>query len=284
MSLEACTLKLNNSRARIVRVKEFVDANPPDSSTSIPGKYKIRLEAVNTSYKDFLKFHDEVTLLNAVNEADAAIVEEHLKLSIDMEVLVFDLRERLEAVLINSNPTITSHRDGHLNEHPVGRSEVRLPPLTITPFGGDYNDWTSFYDLFLCTVHNNPALKKVQKMQYLKSLLKEEALQLVRHLPVTDVNYEIAWQKLITRYDKKDHIVQQLIKKFIDQPMMSESDFTKLRSLTNNSDEIIRSLASLEVEDRDPWIIHILTNKLDSETRQLWASNQGNREEVVQVN
>lgn len=109
-------------------------------------------------------------------------------------------------------------------------------------------------------------------MQYLKSLLKEEALQLVRHLQVTDVNYYIAWTKLITRYDKKDHIVQQLIKKFIDQPMTSEANFTNLRSLNNNSDEIIRSLSSLQVDDRDPWIVHILTNKLDPETRQIWAT------------
>lgn len=273
MSLEACSLKLKNARAQIDRVKEFVNTNLPDSSASIPAKYKIRLDAINSSYKEFLKFHDTITLLNVDNEADENTVSAHAKLSVETEDLVFELREILESVDVRSHPTITSERDAHLTEiQQGGRAEVRLPPLSISSFDGNYNDWTSFYDLFLCTVHNNASLKNVQKMQYLKSLLKGEPLQLVRNLPVTDANYDIAWNKLLTRYNKKSYIVQQLIKKFIDQPSMSGIDFSKLRSLTSDSDEIIRSLSTMEAEARDPWIIHILSTKLDSDTRQLWAS------------
>lgn len=271
MSLEACTIKINNEIGRIKRVKEFIEANPPDASSSIAGKYTIRLDVLTTSYKEYQKHHDEITLLNSVNKADKAIVAKHLESSIQMEEIVFDLREQLESIiLVLSNPTHITHQ----GEHVIlgGRAEIRLPPLTITSFSGDYNEWTSFYDLFLCTVHNNLSLKKVQKMQYLKSLLKEEALQLIKHLPVNDINYNIAWEKLITRYDKKAHIVQQLIKKFIDQSIVTKSHFNELRSLTNNSLEIIRSLATLESEGRDPWIIYILVSRLDSETRQLWAT------------
>lgn len=271
MSLEAYTLKYNNTIGRIRRVKEFIEANPPDSSSSIVGKYTVRLDVLNNNYEEFLKYHDEITLLNSTNKVDASIVASHLESSIQMEEAVFDLREKLESIIdALSKPTLITHRGEHLSSGV--RVETRLPPLTITSFGGDYNDWTSFYDLYLCTVHNNPSLKKVQKMQYLKSLLKEEALQLVKHLPVTDINYDIAWEKLITRYDKKSHIVQQLIKKFIDQPIVTKSHFKELRSLANNSHEIIRSLTTLESEGRDPWVIHILVSRLDSETKQLWAT------------
>lgn len=224
MSLMSNTLKLENARARILRVSEFVSSNPPDSCSTIPGKYKIRLDVVLTSYKEFVKYHDEITLHHLTNEAEAPLVESHTALGIEVEELVLDLRETLESVVISSNSEITSNQDAHVvNSHPAGRAEIRLPPLSISSFDGDYNDWTSFYDLFLCSVHNNNSLKKVQKMQYLKSLLKDEALQLVRHLPVTDANYDIAWKKLETRYNKKDHLVQQLIKKFMDQPAMLET-------------------------------------------------------------
>lgn len=273
MSLMSNTVKLENARARILRVNEFVSTNPPDSCTTIPGKYKIRLDVVLTSYKDFAKYHDEITVYNLTNEVEPTVVASHTALGIEIEELVLDLREKLEAVVLSSNSEITSNQESQVvNSSAAGRAEIRLPPLSISSFDGNYNDWTSFYDLFLCSVHNNTSLRKVQKMQYLKSLLKDEALQLVRHLPVTDANYDIAFKKLETRYNKKDHLVQQLIKKFMEQPVMSETNYTKLRSLTNNSDEIIRSLTTLNQEGRDPWIIHILTSKLDSETRQIWAT------------
>lgn len=111
MSLVLCSLKLKNASARIMRIKDFVDANPPDSSATNPGKYKIRLEALNTSYKEFLKNHDDVTLLNVTNEADEPTVEAHSTLHVDMETLVYDLKESLESVLISSNPAlIDCHR------------------------------------------------------------------------------------------------------------------------------------------------------------------------------
>ncbi|XP_065082970.1 uncharacterized protein LOC135705275 [Ochlerotatus camptorhynchus] len=50
-------------------------------------------------------------------------------------------------------------------------------------------------------------------------------------------------------------------------------DFTGLRKLVTTADEVVRQLKALgpEYESRDPWLIHLLVDKLDRETRSMWA-------------
>jgi hypothetical protein len=45
-------------------------------------------------------------------------------------------------------------------------------------------------------VDSNTALPKVQKLQYLKSQLKGEALDLIRYFQITEENYETAFKEL----------------------------------------------------------------------------------------
>lgn len=271
--MSAPEIKLRNAKGRIERTIEFMRTHKPDQPDATYDRYKIRLEALEVSYKEFNKYHEEVTLLQADStELSEEDLNAHAALFIQMEEMVFQLKEDLRNALSTLSNKITASNAPPFDTASVNQTEVRLPPITIAPFSGDYNEWTAFHDMFLCTVHNNASLQKVQKLQYLKSLLKDEAIQLLRHIPITANNYEVAWEKLKSRYDKKNQIIHQLIKKFMDQPVIQHTNFQKLRQLTNTSDEIIRSLESLETDGRDPWIIFILLNKLDPETRQLWAS------------
>lgn len=129
----------------------------------------------------------------------------------------------------------------------------------------------AFQDSFETAVNKNNSIGASLKLQYLKSLLTGEALQLVTHLCITDVNYPIAWQLLVSRYNKKKNIVQTLITKFGQQSPIDSSSTSKLRELTSTSNELVQALDALDCKDRDPWIIYLLVNKLDMETRSLWA-------------
>lgn len=48
-----------------------------------------------------------------------------------------------------------------------------------------------------------------------------------------------------------------------------------IRKILDTSDETIRGLKALgaKAEARDPWLIHLLLQKLDDETRSLWAQD-----------
>ena len=84
---------------------------------------------------------------------------------------------------------------------------MKLPALDLVSFTGSYSEWTSFIDLLDATVHANTHLTKSQKLQYLKYAVKGDAAKLISNLLITEANYEIARQALITRYSNKRAIV-----------------------------------------------------------------------------
>ena len=67
------------------------------------------------------------------------------------------------------------------------------PKITIPEFSGNYNQWISFKDLFMETIHNNPTINNAQKMQHLKTKLKGEAERLIQHLTISSDNYSTCW-------------------------------------------------------------------------------------------
>ncbi|XP_058837501.1 uncharacterized protein LOC131693595 [Topomyia yanbarensis] len=150
--------------------------------------------------------------------------------------------------------------------------EIRLPTLSIPVFNGDRKKWNSFKDLYISCIHEK-RLKDSVKLQYLLSNLDGEAKKLVSAFAITDANYVQVWDKLNDFYDKKKYTVAALVKEFIEQSPISVSSLIGLRKLLSTSDEVIRQLQALgeECERRDPWLIHLLLDKLDRETRAQWA-------------
>lgn len=130
-----------------------------------------------------------------------------------------------------------------------------------------------FCDMYECMVHNDTKLSKVEKLTYLKTSLIGEAAQLCKHITITEANYDSAWSLLKERYNKQKHIVYDHIRKFYDQDKISHASATALRKLYNTSNEVIRALDALDKEHkyRDSWLIFMLIDKLDPESRTLWC-------------
>lgn len=156
--------------------------------------------------------------------------------------------------------------------HP--NANLRLPVFSVPVFRGDRKEWRTFKDLFETGIHNREDISDVLKLQYLLSYLDGEARSLVSAFPISDANYEPAWAKLNEHYDKKKYIVYSLIREFCDQPAVT-NPLTGLHKLLATSDDIVRQLSALgeEYEDRDPWLIHLILEKLDKESRSLWAQH-----------
>ncbi|XP_038107028.1 uncharacterized protein LOC119766511 [Culex quinquefasciatus] len=150
--------------------------------------------------------------------------------------------------------------------------EVRLPPITLPMFSGDRKQWASFKDLFVSCIHNRNLNNSV-KLHYLKSHLDGEAAAKVNSFRVTDGNYDEVWELLTEFYDKKKYTVAALVKEFVEQPPVAAPSLVGLRKIVSTSDEVVRQLKALgaQYEARDPWLIHLVLEKLDRETRSLWA-------------
>ncbi|XP_058817017.1 uncharacterized protein LOC131680313 [Topomyia yanbarensis] len=156
---------------------------------------------------------------------------------------------------------------------------LKLPQMNMPIFSGNYLEWQSFFDLFDSLVHQNPGLKDSQKLYYLKTNLSGEAASLISHQKITDANYGLALEKLKSRYDKPREIANQHIKRFLTQPPLASSSAHGLRSLHDISDEVIRALKAMDREDRDTWLLFILSEKVDVDTKQLWCQKAAEMEE-----
>ena len=71
-------------------------------------------------------------------------------------------------------------------------NQPKLPKLTVPMFRGDLTSWTTFWDSFKSTVHENDAISKVDKFGYLKSLLEGTAARSIQGLTLSEANYNAA--------------------------------------------------------------------------------------------
>lgn len=164
--------------------------------------------------------------------------------------------------------------------------QLKLDTINLPYFSGDLTEWISFKDLFTYLVHENSNLSDTLKFHQLRSHLKNTALDTIRGYQVSGHNYEAAWNDLKRRYDRKDELIQEYIRRFLEVPaIFHKANFAKLRTIVDATNQMMRALPSLgaNVIDWDPFILLIMTLKLDEETRSEWKRSVG-RKENVQAN
>lgn len=152
-------------------------------------------------------------------------------------------------------------------------SRSELPKIRIEPFTGNYKDWPAFKDLFVSAIDSKTDLTNTQKFHYLSSLLKDDAAKLIRHMQVSDSSYTAAWNRLVERFDRPRHIVTSYLETFMSLKPVKEEDAVTLRKISDVTNEVIRGLDAINQNGRDPWVVYLLNNKLDPDSRRKWFEN-----------
>ena len=83
---------------------------------------------------------------------------------------------------------------------------VRLSKLTIQPFDGNVIQWTSFWD---SAIHQNTGLGRMDKFNYLRSLLKGSVRDAISGLMLTEANYTEAVIIFKPRFGNKQQIISK---------------------------------------------------------------------------
>ncbi|XP_045456263.1 uncharacterized protein LOC123666100 [Melitaea cinxia] len=146
--------------------------------------------------------------------------------------------------------------------------EKTTPKMDIPVFSGSYHQWLSFKDLFVETIHTNRALSNSQKMQFLKSKLKGEAEKLVQHLHITTDNYQVCWDLLNNRYSNTKLIFNSHMSVLFNQPIMQQQSAISIKRIHDTTNECLNAIKNLgvSIENWDPIIVYIITQKLDADT------------------
>ena len=109
-------------------------------------------------------------------------------------------------------------------EHNFKAKGLKLPPCEIPSFSGSYHEWPAFRDLFTVVYIKNPLLTKAECLFYLREKVKDKALLLIKHYPLTNESFPLAWESLKSRYENKRVLVDMQLKKLLNlQPVTKES-------------------------------------------------------------
>lgn len=232
------------------------------------GYIKARRETIDEYWKRFVSTNrnliksvskEEMESLNYFKEDQYSTYED---LYINLKAEMNDLLDGA-----SHNPT-----DSTGIRAPTQCEEIKLPQIHIPQFNGNYQDWASFNDLFISLIHNKQSLSDVQKMHYLKSCLTGEPEQLLKHLPVTDSNYELAWSTLKGRYNNKRIIVNSILSRLINQKKINTGTAKAIRDILDTTKECVNKLniQSVDTTSWDAIIIYLTVSKLDIESHKEW--------------
>ncbi|XP_055714179.1 uncharacterized protein LOC129808430 [Phlebotomus papatasi] len=181
--------------------------------------------------------------------------------------------QNLNETLLN----ISTNNANHTSSDNHQRSNNKLPPLTVPDFSGDYTAWKNFKDMFLSIIDKDSKLSQVQKLQYLKTYVKDEALKLISEISVTEENYVVAWDALVKHYDDTFTVVNCQIDRFCKILSVAAPTASAIAEVYTTASSVINSLDALKVTSRDPWVIYFLLAKLDQETRTLWSQDSAKK-------
>jgi len=161
----------------------------------------------------------------------------------------------------------------------TGNIDVKLPTLKLPIFAGEYDQWMLFKDAFTFLIHDNSKLSPLQKFQYLRSVLKDEALQAISGLTTSAENYMAAWDLLKKRYENNKLIINSHLSRLLDFPAITKDKHVSLKQFIMH---IRTHLTALEVLKQPviQWstiIIFLARSKLDYHSQREWEEEVGQR-------
>ena len=99
----------------------------------------------------------------------------------------------------------------------------RLPKLTLPTFNGNPLQWQTFWDSFTAAVDSNPSLSQVQKLNYLRAQLQEDAAHVISGLTLTDSNYAHSVTLLRERFGQQHKLIDAHMEALLNLPPPSKT-------------------------------------------------------------
>ncbi|XP_053968521.1 uncharacterized protein LOC128869947 [Anastrepha ludens] len=149
---------------------------------------------------------------------------------------------------------------------------IRLPKMELPTFSGDSTEWIGFFDAFSSLVDNNSALSDGQKLHYLRSCLKGDALKIISGFKICDANYVEAWGLLTSRYKVIRVIVESHLRALAEIKRATHDNADAIKGVIDAFQQHIRELKALgrPIDFWDDWLVHEVVSKLAFETRKQW--------------
>ncbi|CAB0044045.1 unnamed protein product [Trichogramma brassicae] len=236
------------------------------------GRVQARQELLQGYWEDFMSNHLE--LMEPDNDdpsydraSNYALVQGQY---VDATGVLYDVQSRLQP-----EPRRPERVMAHLEAPASAQSHSRLPQINVPDFSGRCEDWESFRDLFNALIHQSSHLSNVERLYYLKTLVRGDARSALDSMQLTSDNYDTAWKLLESRYENRrllvhEHLLALRSLKPLREP--SAKAFQQLIDTLSRHRDQLRTL-KCPVDTWDAWFISIAASCMDPITRQAWEAD-----------
>jgi len=155
----------------------------------------------------------------------------------------------------------------------TSNAKARLPKITLPKFRGNVTNWTSFWESFKLAMHKNTDILKIDKFNYLNSLLEGLASCTVQGLNLTEPNYDSAVELLQMRFGNP----QQIITTHMDELLMLPN-CVRLLLIYDKTTVHVRGLHALGIDYKQygSLLIPVIMSKVPNDIRlRMVRENQG---------
>lgn len=230
-------------------------------------------------------FESLVTKLFNTTPSDDEIKEEEItKYQNEISDLYIEIHSICDTLASTCNPTLEQSVASNSGQNESSMS-VKLPRLNLGIFSGQVDKWIAFHSLYENSVHKNTNLSDVEKFTYLLSSLNGEPLNLIKSLPVTPINYNIAWQTLLKRYHNSRVLISHHINNVLDMPSVNSCSVKHLRNFLVSYHENVGALKALghDITTESLMLSSHLLRKFDFDFRSRFEHGRANSQNVPTV-
>lgn len=162
-----------------------------------------------------------------------------------------------------------------------GKLELATPRHVLPQFSRKFEDWPAFRDLFGSIVERDASPSKVEKLHYLKTIIKGDAEQQIRNIPATEENFDRAWSILCDHFENKRLLVRFFLNTSTAIPKMKSDSVADLRRIFHG---VVSTVGPLEgigrpVTNCSDLLVHLVIELLDSRNRREWDNSLGKSSE-----
>ena len=264
-------------KAKLTRLTNFIQSIDRESlNIEIISNLQVRLDKIEPAWDEFNEFQSKIEVL--ASSQDDETEREQFEISYFATVGKIKALMREFEVNVEMSEEVNSGRRSHItnnsnNNNRASRSLVKLPPIKLPTFDGQYCNWLEFKEVFVALVDQDESLSPIEKFYYLKTCLSDTVKEKIE---VSATKYDTVWKFLLDRYENKQLIIHNHIHAIFELPTLNKESHVELRNLYDNVNKHLRALTNLG-EKTDCWdrlIIYILTNKFDPATRRGWESHK----------
>lgn len=195
LKLKLCT-NTNNG------IRRYIETHVQDTINDLLiEEFQLRKQILVDNQKAFDQHLIDLLCLSP-NEEEIIEVDEFKNVSCELLSKINVILNKAVAKPYQSNNVYMSQ--AQINSNYESILTAKLQPIQIEPFTGkNLNKFKPFIEIFKAVIEKNSNVSKVEKLFYLRSYLRDEALALIDVLPIIGDSYDNAQEILDKRYNNQ---------------------------------------------------------------------------------